>query len=348
ETRAGVRASRAVAVQVHGRIDHQLGPLGHGKVQIQARGEEPLVGQAAERILERQRLIVPCYAHAEDGGCSPLVRAVKPETFLAADQVEVDEAAERRVPVWRDATPAAGRAGSRRLIDRRVSLVNATSEADLLVEGPASHLHAEVAKGRKGAVGKPEPVGLQVGCDEVGGVYQHMTRDRFVQQARVDVDDGSSVDPRRSPADPRVLQADAPCEVAELSEVRVVELEEVADVLADVAVEIHSGSPEEQVVARVHPIRSTGLVDDELGLELEVQVERRLFGAEGHADRVRRGGREKKSQAENGLRGTFHRDPLLESSNSGCSRYAKQQRLPSTGSARTRAPARAGQDQRER
>src|SRR5713226_6811719 len=34
EARAGVRASRAVAVQVQGPIDDELGPLRHGKVQI--------------------------------------------------------------------------------------------------------------------------------------------------------------------------------------------------------------------------------------------------------------------------------------------------------------------------
>jgi len=161
EARAGVRASRAIAVQVQGAIEDQLGLLGHREVQIDARGEELVVGEAAERVLERPRLVIPRHVHAEDGGRSPSVRAVEPETFFAADQVEVDQAAHGRVASRRDATCATRFARSRRLIDRRIPLVDAAPEADPLVQRPAPHLHADVTKAGKRVVGKAERVGLQ-------------------------------------------------------------------------------------------------------------------------------------------------------------------------------------------
>jgi len=90
-----------------------------------------------------------------------------------------------------------------------------------------------------------------------------------------------------------------------------------------------SGSPEEQVVARVHPIRSTASLTMNWGWSWRFRLSA-LIGTERDADRVRRGGRENKRQAQDGLRRTFHGIPRWSSSNGGCSRCAKQHRLSRT------------------
>src|SRR3989441_10580914 len=134
-----------------------------------------------------------------------------------------------------------------------------------------------------------------------------MARDRNVQHSRLEIDDGSAHDPRGRPTKPRVLHEQASGEVAELAEVRAVELEEVTEVLADVAAEGDAGSPEEQVVARVPAIRRTRFIQDELRLQLQVQVEGRLGGRQRYADRVRRDRREEQSEHQDQSRGNLHR-----------------------------------------
>src|SRR5205823_5107220 len=106
------------------------------------------------------------HADAEDRVLGPLVGAIQPPSLLAADDVEVDEPAERRVALGIDAGARGGPDATRRE-DWRVPLEDAPAEADLLVQRPAADLHARVAEGGETVGLEAERIGLQVGGDEV-------------------------------------------------------------------------------------------------------------------------------------------------------------------------------------
>jgi len=120
-------------------------------LQVQIGGQQPLIGEVPERILQGKGLVVRRHTHAEDGILSPFVRAVEPATFLASEDVDIDEPAQGGSSLGGDAACATARTGARRLGDRCVAFVDAAAKADLLVERPAPHLHAGVAERRKDA-----------------------------------------------------------------------------------------------------------------------------------------------------------------------------------------------------
>src|SRR4029079_14412318 len=106
--------------------------------------------------------------------------------------------------------------------DRRIALIDAAAEADLLVEPPAAHLDAGLAQRREGVAREAEFVRVHVGGDEVRRAVQQVVRDRDQQQSGVDEEDIAAGDAGRRPPDPRVLDDGAAGEVPELAEVRVV------------------------------------------------------------------------------------------------------------------------------
>jgi len=68
-----------------------------------------------------------------------------------------------------------------------------------------------------------------------------------------------------------------PLKLPNLPEVRVVDLEVVAEGLADVAVDLDPRTPDEDVVARALAVRGAVLVQQGLGLDEDRQVHRGAF-----------------------------------------------------------------------
>src|SRR5437660_5475189 len=209
-----VGRARAVAVQVERAFADELGGLAHGQVYVRAEGQQPLVGEVAEAVAHRLRLVVAGDVDADDGALAPFVVAIDPDAFLGADDLEIDEPAEGRVALGRDAGARgrgharrvrSGRGCSGRLQEGRVTFEDAAAPAELLVERPAADLHAGVAERLEGRAGEAERVGLRVGGDEVGGAGQHVPGNGDEQDARVDVENGPPGDTGGRPADPRSL-----------------------------------------------------------------------------------------------------------------------------------------------
>src|SRR5205085_3042488 len=108
------------------------------------------------RVPDRVRLVDAGEADAEDRILRPLVGAVQPAAFLGSDDVEVDEAGKLRIALRRDAAGAAREAGACGVVDRRIALIHAAAEADLLVQPPSAQLNASLAQSRKRVVPEAE------------------------------------------------------------------------------------------------------------------------------------------------------------------------------------------------
>src|SRR5205085_12060755 len=100
-----------------------------------------------------------------------------------------------------------------------------------------------------------------VGGDEVCRALEQVVRDGDQQETGVDVEDVAAGDPRWRPPDPGILDDRAAAKVSELAEVRVVDLEQIAEVLADVAVREQTGAAHVDVEAGILPVGSAVLVD---------------------------------------------------------------------------------------
>src|SRR6266478_2623308 len=100
---------------------------------------------------------------------------------------------------------------------------------------------------------------------------------RIEDQSALDQQDVVALGAERTPCNPGVLDDHPAGVVAELTEVRVVDLEVIGKVAAYVAVHLKAGPAHEEIVAGVGSVRAPVLVDLHLGLDEDLEVERRVF-----------------------------------------------------------------------
>src|SRR5882724_6063590 len=272
ESLARVTRSGAVPVQVTAQDEHELLLLRERLVEEYGAGQRSLVGEALDDA-QCLGLVRARERNGEDRVLGEVDALVQVAAFLAADDVEVGEQGDGWIP----ARVQAGRHVRQRRAGLH-ALVYAAPETELLVQKPPAELEPGGPGARIHGRGEAaQHVRVRVDGRLVRAAGDGEAGVRIEDQSALEQQDVVALGAERTPCNPGVLDDHATGVVAKLSEVRVVDLEVIGKVAAYVAVHLKAGPAHEEIVAGVGSVRAPVLVDLHLGLDEDLEVERRVF-----------------------------------------------------------------------
>ena len=192
------------------------------------------------------------------------------------------------------------------------SLVDPPPESDFLVQEPAAGLKARGTRARiYSGSESAEHVGMTFDVRLVGAAGDRESHVRIENEPALDEQDVVPLRPERSEGHPGVLHDHPAGKVSELAEIRVVDLEVIRPVGADVPVRLQARPAHVHVVARVGSVRRAVLVDLDLRLDEYLKVESDVLGRQRHGHGVGRRGNQTEKYCRKQARVLTHPSPSV-------------------------------------